>query len=100
MFGWVTTSSLVVAPPMPEGDAELVLSKEFWSCWSFWSSLAGTRSRRCYFEKIKCSKQAYALNTLALNNVLGLWSSSSSKTIKHRPGLNHNQCQLYDNSLC
>ena len=70
---------------VPKGDANLVLSKEFWSCWSFWCLLAGTRSQRCYFEKIKCSKQAYALNTLALNNVLGLWSSSGSKTIRHRP---------------
>lgn len=25
-------------------------------------------------KKLECSKQAYALNTLAWNNVIGLWS--------------------------
>ena len=27
-----------------------------------------------YFEKLECLKQAYALNTLAWNNNIGLWS--------------------------
>jgi hypothetical protein len=38
-----------------------------------WASLSGTRSRRVTLSKLECSKQAYALNTLAWNNTIGLW---------------------------
>lgn len=37
VFGWVRTPLLVAAPHVHEGDAKLVLSKEFWSCWMLWA---------------------------------------------------------------
>ena len=42
-----------------------------------WPSLVGTRSRRCYIQKIRVLKASLcSLNTLAWKTVIGLWSCS------------------------